>query len=283
MSARRCCVLLALVGWPVLVCQTAPAATLTGLWEGEYRYPADSGRDPVPFRLALIEEKGQLFGFLRETNTFGKDRAPWLHAVVKGTHDAQSAEVVFGKWYDGTSEIEHGVEYKGTLSEDNKRLRGNWTIPGDWSGTFTLRRSGDPDRETLAVEGVWSGRYEYPKDSGNPPVDFWMVLVGDGKGLVGFLKEPNTFGEDKSPWLHAAVAGEFDRQAEKVVFGKRYDGTSDVSHEVKYRGEARNQEMTGTWDIPGAWSGTFNAHKVPSSRWKDLKLTIRAKDPAAGE
>jgi len=112
---------------------------LTGVWEGKYEYPADTGQNPVTFTLVLIQDGGRVTGMIREPNTFGQQPDPWLHATFDGRYS--SRELSFTKTYDGTAGASHDVEYKGQISADGDSVeRGTWTIPGSISGTFTLKR-----------------------------------------------------------------------------------------------------------------------------------------------
>jgi hypothetical protein len=114
---------------------------LTGTWEGKYVYPAGSGMDPVIFTLVLIQEGDRVTGMIREPNTFGEKGNPWLHATLDGRFSAESRVLRFTKTYDGTAGVNHDVEYKGQVSADTNAVEyGTWTIPGDGSGTFTMRR-----------------------------------------------------------------------------------------------------------------------------------------------
>jgi hypothetical protein len=112
---------------------------LTGVWEGRYEYPAETGQGPVTFTLVLIQDGGRVTGMIREPNTFGERPDPWLHATFDGRYS--SRELSFTKTYDGTAGASHDVEYKGQITADGDSVeRGTWTIPGSLSGTFMLRR-----------------------------------------------------------------------------------------------------------------------------------------------
>jgi hypothetical protein len=114
---------------------------LSGVWKGTYHYPEGSEMKPVNFQLVLIQDGSTVAGFIKEPNTFGKrNEEPWLHATFKGTFDAKEGKLTFTKTYDGTSGIEHDVEYKGKLSQDRKKVEGMWELGNDASGRFTLER-----------------------------------------------------------------------------------------------------------------------------------------------
>jgi translation elongation factor EF-G len=113
---------------------------------------------------------------------------------------------------------------------------------------------------------MWRGWYYYPQDSGQQPVSFEMVLIQDGATVVGFIKEPNTFGERQEPWLHSVFKGSVDEQTGKLTYTKTYDGTAGPKHDVVYSGQ-RGQDKTkveGMWDI-GGFMGRFTLEKVANT------------------
>ncbi|MBX7082938.1 MAG: hypothetical protein K1X88_27280 [Nannocystaceae bacterium] len=107
------------------------------------------------------------------------------------------------------------------------------------------------------LSGSWSGTYLYDAGSGRPPVVFFAELVLGGEQLRGTMVEPNTFGDDTSGELHAALQGTIDREL-TVTFTKRYDGRGGVAHEVVYIGklDLAARRIEGTWSTEGA-SGRF--------------------------
>lgn len=128
--------------------ETASAGgALDGAWSGTYFYPAGSvdangtPLRPVKYWLVLIETSGTLRGYMIEPNTFGERDAPWLHALLKGTFDPEQGALMFTKYYDGTGEVGHEVEYTGRLSADGNAVVGSWDIDG-FGGTFRLESGG---------------------------------------------------------------------------------------------------------------------------------------------
>src|SRR5438094_172660 len=118
--------------------------------------------------------------------------------------------------------------------------------------------------ELGAVTGVWTGEYRYPEGSGARPVSFTAIVVQRGENLTGEIKEPNTFGEQGDPWLHATVEGRFDPETRTLNFLKTYDGTAKVDHDVRYEGRLSadaTQVEDGTWKIPDNGQGTFTLKK----------------------
>lgn len=277
MSALRswlCCCLAALA-----FSGAGLAGELTGAWTGKYMYPEDSNRDPVTFRLMLVHEGQDVFGFIKEANTFGEQGVPWLHAVVKGRFDKTSGELQFTKSYDGTAGQHHDVAYRGLWDQESGKVQGTWKIPGEWGATFRMERAPRQDAEPSALEGVWAGSYHYPETNDRAPVKFWMIVVEANREFTGFVKEPNTFGKGNDPWLHAVLKGPYDRRAREVMFIKTYDGTSDIDHDVTYRGRMAGEatELTGTWQIKEDWGGKFSARKLTPREWGTLRLNVPMK------
>jgi hypothetical protein len=114
-----------------------------------------------------------------------------------------------------------------------------------------------PGLDLAPLSGSWSGTYLYDAGSGRPPVVFFAELVLAGEQLRGTMVEPNTFGDDTSGELHAALRGTIDREL-TVSFTKRYDGRGGVAHEVVYTGklDLAARRIEGTWTTEGA-SGRF--------------------------
>jgi hypothetical protein len=114
------------------------------------------------------------------------------------------------------------------------------------------------------LSGVWRGEYSYGDGAGQGPVKFVAVLIQDGNKIVGLIKEPNTFGNQPDPWLHAGFKGTFDRQAGKVTGTKTYDGTGGQDHDVEYSGKVtrKGTRIEGTWNI-GQAQGSFTLERVP--------------------
>jgi len=234
---------------------------LTGMWQGEYQH--SSGQDPVKFDMALIQDGATVVGFIKEKNTFGKrTEQPWLHAIVKGRFDKKTDKLTLTKTYDGTAGEEHDVEYSGKLSERGKKLEGKWTVKEDQNGPFTAEKVAETGSGSSA--GIWSGTYQYPDGSGQGPVKFQVIIIQQGQELTGFIKEPNTFGENKDePWLHADIKGNFDKDAGKLTFTKTYDGTAGPSHDVEYSGTLSEdgKKVEGNWTL-GNLSGAFTIEKL---------------------
>lgn len=114
-----------------------------------------------------------------------------------------------------------------------------------------------------ALSGIWTGEYRYSESQGLRPVTFTAFLFQDGDHVTAMVKEPNTFGDQTSPWLHATADGRFDEEAKTINFVKSYDGTAGQNHDVVYKGtltSGATETITGTWDISGV-QGTFTMKK----------------------
>ena len=120
---------------------------LSGDWIGNYSYPGEL--EPVPFEAILFESNGQLTG---ETEGPGHtlDMGEVAHALVHGSRSG--AQVTFTKVYDT---IEHDpVLYEGMLDDAGTEIQGSWTIVGEWSGSFLMRRAIAAEDEVETEEEV---------------------------------------------------------------------------------------------------------------------------------
>jgi hypothetical protein len=114
-----------------------------------------------------------------------------------------------------------------------------------------------------ALSGIWTGEYRYPESMSQRPVTFTVFLFQDGDRVTAMIKEPNTFGDHTSPWLHATADGRFDKETKTLSFTKSYDGTAGQSHDVVYKGalsSGATESVSGNWDISGL-EGTFTMKK----------------------
>jgi hypothetical protein len=102
------------------------------------------------------------------------------------------------------------------------------------------------DRADLG--GHWDGIYNYPRTL--PPTAFTATLRDHGGAISGEISEPGREGT-----LFALIDGR--RAGSSVTFVKFYD--DHHARPIRYAGtlNADATEITGTWNIPGDWSGTF--------------------------
>ena len=101
-------------------------ADLSGVWLGTYW----QRKQPVRFEMTLVQGGNSLSGRVLDDNDLGS-------ALLAGKVSGRS--VNFTKTYITASR--HSVEYTGTLSEDGKRMKGQWRISWFSGGTWEAQRS----------------------------------------------------------------------------------------------------------------------------------------------
>jgi hypothetical protein len=120
---------------------------LSGDWIGNYSYPGEL--EPVPFEATMVESNGQLTGETKEPG-HTLDMGEIAHALLHGSRSG--AQVTFTKVYDA---IEHDpILYEGTLDDAGTEIQGSWTIVGEWSGSFLMRRPAVAEEEVEEEEEV---------------------------------------------------------------------------------------------------------------------------------
>ena len=121
---------------------------LSGHWLGAYSY--SSGGEPVPFDAWLTESGGQISGETSEPG-FLSDDPDTAFALISGTRSGGS--VNFTKVYDTLGYAP--VIYQGDVDEDCTEIAGTWTIEGQLTGSFVMRRStAGAEQEEERVEEV---------------------------------------------------------------------------------------------------------------------------------
>jgi len=118
-----------------LLAQNSSVASMNGEWIGRYLY--GDKNEQINFFASLRGQGGSFRGWIVEPNSFGSANARYLSANVTGTI-APDGKVEFTKTYDGTGGQSHSVYYRGQLSSDGA-IRGQWTIPPNGRGGFTLQ------------------------------------------------------------------------------------------------------------------------------------------------
>jgi hypothetical protein len=107
----------------------------------------------------------------------------------------------------------------------------------------------------LDLSGRWTGMFNYPGPF--PPVSFEAELRDEGGSITGTVFEPDEdpFGIEAT--LHAIVEGA--RQGSTLTFTKIYEDAERRPEPVFYSGTIQpdGNEVSGRWEIPGHWSGTF--------------------------
>ena len=109
---------------------------LTGEWSGIYNYPAHY--PPNSFEASIRDSGGVISGVIRQPGEFFEPAGIMQHAVIEGSRDRSM--VRFVKMYDDLSRPT--PHYQGVIQLGGDEIEGEWTIPGDWSGTFLMVRGG---------------------------------------------------------------------------------------------------------------------------------------------
>lgn len=109
-------------------------------------------------------------------------------------------------------------------------------------------------KSPIDLTGTWHGIFNYPNDS-IPPTEFTAEIRDSDGSFSGEISEldsdPNAFGQ----MLFALLIGQ--RLGSDVNFVKTYD--NDGYDPIIYEGTLADDlnEISGRWDIPRVWSGTF--------------------------
>jgi hypothetical protein len=109
------------------------------------------------------------------------------------------------------------------------------------------------------LSGHWTGMFNYPGPF--PPVGFEAELRDLGGSIAGTVSEPDA----DHGILQAIVEG--SRQGSAVTFTKMYDDSERMPEPVFYSGTIQpdGYEISGRWEIPGHWSGTFLMVRNPGA------------------
>ena len=109
--------------------------------------------------------------------------------------------------------------------------------------------------DDLNLSGRWKGIFNYPYRY--PPTHFDAEIREHQGAFDGETHERGTALRDVAKELSAFISGV--RQGRSVSFVKSYDAMSKARSAVRYDGQLSGDgnEITGTWHIPGNWSGTF--------------------------
>lgn len=108
--------------------------------------------------------------------------------------------------------------------------------------------------DTSSLTGLWQGQFTYPR--GYAPEFFTASLLDQAGMLSGTITEKATETTPDHSILYAVLSGQ--HTGRQVVFVKTYEGESRP-HAVHYSGTVNEDstEISGTWSIPGSWSGQF--------------------------
>ena len=116
---------------------------LSGQWSGIYNYPAHY--PPNMFEATIRDSGGLVTGIISQPGEFFEPVGTVQQAIIDGSRDGNSLRFV--KIYDDLSRPT--PHYQGVIQPGGDEIAGEWTIPGDWSGTFLMIR-GSRTSEELA-------------------------------------------------------------------------------------------------------------------------------------
>ncbi len=113
------------------------------------------------------------------------------------------------------------------------------------------------------LNGRWTGVYNYP--GALPPVGFEAELRDEGGSITGTISEPAEGSLGIAGTLHSIVEG--SREGAAVSFTKMYEDEEWMPEPVFYSGTVQpdGNEISGRWEIPGQWSGTFLMVRNPGA------------------
>ncbi|KQN80744.1 hypothetical protein ASE90_14055 [Sphingomonas sp. Leaf67] len=105
------------------------------------------------------------------------------------------------------------------------------------------------------LTGKWSGIFNYPHT--NPPTAFEADIADLGGSIVGTIHEPDLYSQPPGALIAAAIDGHVE--GARITFSKFYDDSAGYADMVVYSGVLSEDgcEISGRWDIPGVWSGSF--------------------------
>ena len=107
---------------------------LSGQWSGIFNYPAYV--PPNSFEATIRDSGGVITGLITQPREVFDLPGPARQAVIEGSR--QGSQLSFIKIYD---DLERPTpHYSGTIQPGGDEIEGEWTIPGDWSGTFLMIR-----------------------------------------------------------------------------------------------------------------------------------------------
>ena len=107
---------------------------LSGQWSGIYNYP--SLYPPNTFEATIRDSGGLVTGVISQPGEFFEAAGTVQHAVIEGSRTGST--LAFIKIYDDLARPT--PHYRGTIQPGGDEIEGEWTIPGDWSGTFLMIR-----------------------------------------------------------------------------------------------------------------------------------------------
>jgi hypothetical protein len=107
---------------------------LSGQWSGIFNYP--SLFPPNSFEATIRDSGGLISGVITQPREVFDTPGPARHAVIEGSREGN--QLRFIKIYDDLDRPT--PHYQGVVQPGGDEIEGEWTIPGDWSGTFLMIR-----------------------------------------------------------------------------------------------------------------------------------------------
>jgi hypothetical protein len=107
---------------------------LSGQWSGIFNYP--SLFPPNSFEATIRDAGGAITGLVTQPREVFDIPGPSRQAVIEGSRAGSTLSFV--KIYDDLDRPT--PHYRGTIQPGGDEIEGEWTIPGDWSGTFLMIR-----------------------------------------------------------------------------------------------------------------------------------------------
>ena len=107
---------------------------LSGRWSGIYNYPAHY--PPNSFEATIRDTGGLIAGEISQPGEFFEPPGTIQTAVIEGRREG--SRLSFVKMYDDLRRPT--PHYHGIIQPGGDEIEGEWTIPGDWSGTFLMVR-----------------------------------------------------------------------------------------------------------------------------------------------
>lgn len=105
------------------------------------------------------------------------------------------------------------------------------------------------------LTGKWDGMFNYP--DGHDSTAFTAIIRDSAGAIAGEISEHGYDSSCDGTLLHALLEGRHD--GGEVEFLKIYDEQNEDYRTVEYAGTVSSDgvEISGRWNIPGIWSGTF--------------------------
>ena len=120
---------------------------LSGEWSGIFNYPSQF--PPNTFEATIRDAGGLISGVITQPREFFEAPGAPQQAVIEGSREGSLLRFV--KIYDDLSRPT--PHYRGAIQPGGDEIEGEWTIPGDWSGTFLMIRGGKAEVEVEVEVG----------------------------------------------------------------------------------------------------------------------------------